>query len=306
MTMTESRLTPPQPLELVPAADAVALIDAARRELDELGTRAAEARAVADEVSARAEREGADERASTWAIVRLQRFIDTLREEVERDAQTVVDAARRGVRDRSAESRGEEPLLGTGPLPHVPTPTPIVERAVAPVAPPEVLAPAASTLVASPPVEAVVAAPTPAPEEAAPAAPAPAQAPVRASAPAVVLAPVPVPAPAPLAPESPADAPPIVSAVSWTAPSVAVTPAANGNAHTAFETPVTAPVVVAPVPVAPVAPAPVAPAPVIAARAAPVAAPAKKRGFLHGFPVSAALEVLAVILVLLFILLRLS
>ena len=77
MTTIESRLTPPRPVELVPADEAGSLIDGAHRELSHLEQRAASARMAADETRARAEREGADERASAWAIVRLQRFLDT-------------------------------------------------------------------------------------------------------------------------------------------------------------------------------------------------------------------------------------
>ena len=93
----------------------------------------------------------------------------------------------------------------------------------------------------------------------------------------VDAAPVPEPVPQP--------APP----VSWVPPAAVPT---NGSA-THGAPPVSDAPAAAPAPTA-------APAPAIAAE------PAKRRGFLHGFPLSAALEVLAVLLVLAFILLRLS
>src|SRR5262249_51607817 len=109
-------LTPPEPLELVSADEATAIIDETRADLDSLEARAAESRRVADAVEARAAEEGADERASTWAIVRLQRFIDGLRAEAEHDAETVVEAARRGAREQAEVRDAEERLLRDAPV----------------------------------------------------------------------------------------------------------------------------------------------------------------------------------------------
>jgi hypothetical protein len=112
--------------------------------------------------------------------------------------------------------------------------------------------------------------------------------------------PEPVPVPAPV--------------VSW-APPEADEPASTNGDHAAMVAD-GAPIVVeqsmaelaAAAPAMAVAPAPVvAPIVVTPPTPAPVAAaPVKRRRLLHGFPLSAALEVLAVLLVLAFILLRLS
>jgi hypothetical protein len=275
-TMTDLRVTPPEPVELVSAAEAASLIAEVDRELAALERRAAEARETADAVQARAEREGADEGVSTWAIVRLQRFIDGLRVEAERDAETVVEAARRGAREQSDARLADDARWRHALLPVVrPAPPDPVAEAPGTMAAP-VVAPVGGTAVESAPVGLE---PGPEPE------------------PRVQdVSPVPEASVswAPLSPErpttnghTPEDGAPAANAVPVAAPPLEPPP-------------VIVPAVAnAPVEVAvPVTPAP-APAP-IAAR------PAPKKRFLRGFPLSAVLEVLAVLLVLLFILLRLS
>jgi hypothetical protein len=102
--------------------------------------------------------------------------------------------------------------------------------------------------------------------------------------------------------------------VSWTPP-IADAPAHTNGAHAADgpaviddagpAVPLAPVVAVIPPTAAADVPATHAPAPAPVAATAVAAAPQRRR-FLHGFPLSAALEVLAVLLVLAFILLRLS
>ena len=144
MTATESRLTPPRPVELVPPDEAGAIIDGAHRELAELEARAERVRVMAEETRARADREGADERASAWAIVRLQRFLDGLREEAEHDARVVVMAAQRSasiVLDPMVdEPLTPRPVAATPPAPVVlPVAEPTAAAAMTPVVTPVVI-----------------------------------------------------------------------------------------------------------------------------------------------------------------------
>jgi hypothetical protein len=271
MTMAELRLTPPEPVELISPVEAAAIIDETHRDLEAWERRAADARDTADAAHAQAALEGADEQSSTWAIVRLQRFLDGLRQEAEDDAQTVVEAARRGARARVEEARagatqirladaGPRPILSDAPVAPAPvTDPPVIDRRVAPV----------------------IAIPVPVPEA------------------AVVAEPPATPEPETL--------------VQWI-PAGVDAPSTNGHAHT--RPPVAAPLPAAvPVPTTVAEPVPVVEAPrapvVVAATPATAPAPtapqserARKR--LRGFPLSAVLEVVAVLLILLFILLRLS
>jgi hypothetical protein len=263
--MFESQLAAPELVELLAPDDVSSLIGDTHRELARLEHRAAQARATADQLEHRAKLEGADERASTWAIVRMQRFVDGLREEAERDSETLVDAARR--------------RAGSTIDPFLDHPVTLGEAGVrASVAPQPDVAPRHDVALA--PV------PPPMPAAEAPVAP-----------PAAPVAPVPVVQAAPVV-----DAPAPATSLQWS-PVDDVSAESNGAAHAPVApTGVAAPVVEPPGPAVEVAPVvPIAPAPVPPSSDAP-----KRRGLLRGFPLSAVLEVLAVLLVLLFILLRLS
>jgi hypothetical protein len=275
MAMTGMHVTRPEPVELIPGEEVDHLIAEIDLRLASLEREAANANTIADDAARRAGREGVDEQTSTWAIVRLQRFLDGLREEAEHDARTVVTAARKG-----ASARVEEARAGATLDRHVPDDS--------------------ASAVSAVPVP--VLEPTPAPVAVAPAravGPVVIETPADASAIPAVVEPAPVPE---------ADA-----SVQW-AIRVPEPPSSNGEGTSPrrlTDIPVAQP---APV-LAPAAPAwaPTAAAPVVTVAPAPVASPApapapaaSRKRRLRGFPLSAVLEVLAVLLVLLFILLRLS
>jgi hypothetical protein len=280
--MATLRITPPTAVELIPGDEVAELIAETDRRLASLEREVAAATGVADDAERRAAAEGVDGPTSTWAIVRLQRFLDDLREEAERDAQTVLNAARKGAQTRVEAARAGatqvrfESLTAAAPS--------YVERPVAPDGP------TVRARVEYPPIAPTVA--------------------VQSSPPAA--------APPPLAPaiESEPDA-----ALAWAPIGIPPQGSTNGTSAHALPVPVE-PIAAAPVVPEPVVAAPAVAAPVAAARvvipaeppaapmiatpvpepAAPIAAPARRRRF----PLSAVLEVLAVLLVLLFILLRLS
>jgi len=285
MVMAERRLSAPEPIELVSPDDASALIAATQRELEELARRATDARQTADAVEARLRTEGADERSSMWAIVRLQRFIDDLRDEAERDAQTIVESARRGAR------QPPDPAF-EGPF---------VPRRVAPrAAPAPLVSPMSSEPDRSHDTAGVVLA---APQFVPPCAPEPLADPAPApEAPSVVMPFTPAPDPAVVPPAPEREPEPLTREPLWAPVSVVAEPAADGSAPSA-ETAPTLAAVAEPVDDDMTAAVPMPEPPPGDQASTP--RPARKR-FLRGFPLSAVLEVIAVLLVLLFILLRLS
>jgi hypothetical protein len=267
--VTTTQLTTPEPVELLAADEVSALVAQTQRDLASLEQRVADARAAADALEERARAEGADERASTWAIVRLQRFIDGLREEAERDAETVVEAARRRTRLRI------DPLLDH--------PVTTKERPQSASRPP-VAPPPGATPVPPTPTLRSVAEPASQLDGSAASLAVPIEAPVGASPPAS---------------SAPTTEPPslrwtheVPAAPAGPAPAVAPAPSVGAERVAVGAS------AVSPTP-APLSPAPPPPS------TAPSPRP-KKQGLLRGFPLSAVLEVIAVLLVLLFILLRLS
>lgn len=294
--MTQLGIQPPEPLELVGSAQATEIIASAERDLVELQRAADAAEHAADDAEAEARASGAELDASPWALVRMQTFLDGLRTEVARDIETMLTTARRQATARIPEARVE------------------VARSIDLTSTPPVVTPAPAA-----PLEPVV---TPAPAPAAPPLPADSVDVTQAAA-ALLAQPL-------LTPD--VEAPPVAPVVA--APS-ALTPESVVHAPLVQETQVPEPVVPEPVealvvpdqalftapqrveptaaPVAPVPPTPTAPEAVPVAEvvtndlAAPEGKPAKaKRRKLRGFPFSTVLEVLAVVLVLVFILLRLG
>ena len=322
--MSESRTTSlraprPEAMELIDADRVGDLLTSTEQRLRDLEEEANRTVAAAADAEGAAEKVEADPASTTWTLVRLQRFITDLRNEAVRDAETIIEVARqhanirvdearlmaeRGIDPSTVELEARRRVPPPTVVPDPPTapvpPAPIVVQApvppaavvppvpVIPVAPPVPPAPVAASpvmpvvpVVAVPPTAPVppvapVAAPVP---PAAPPAPPVAASPLAPVIPAAVVAAAAMPAAAPVAPVPPAPVPPV-------APVVPVAPVAP-----------TAPVI-SPTPVAP-EPAPIEPV----ATPTPTAKKKRKKRFL---PFSVVLEVLAVVLLLVFIVLRLS
>ena len=260
--MTASRLDPPRALDLIPAEQVRDIIARTDHELTELERSAEDAHGAAERAERAVREAGLDPESSAWTMVRLQRFLEGLREETQRDVETILELARQQARIQLTEMPGVAPVpapaRGDRAQPVVPV---VLERPPSPPAPrdpsPPLTAAAAIAIATAPMAEPAFAQPAAQPI-AQPVEPEP--------APRLVVVPPavdqPASAPAPVAvPSTPADAPP-------------------------------------PAPSAARAPAPAAVAPVVAAE--------KKAGLLHRLPISAILEVIAVLLILVFILLRLS
>jgi hypothetical protein len=92
------KLTKPQSLDVIPATEVGALIEETDRVFVRLERELEIALAEADEAEALAAAEGVDPEASTWTMVRLQRFLDDLRVEAERDAAATIEVAQQRVR----------------------------------------------------------------------------------------------------------------------------------------------------------------------------------------------------------------
>src|SRR3974377_2288097 len=97
MTATRA-LNPPVLLDFVPAQTVRALIEQVDRDFTDLEHRAADATALADELEARAADEGIGPQSSQWGMEKLQRFLDDMRDEVDRDAAATVEVARHRAR----------------------------------------------------------------------------------------------------------------------------------------------------------------------------------------------------------------
>jgi hypothetical protein len=283
MTTAGTGVLRPSPVELIAADEVRRVIADVDLRLATLERKAAESRATADELERRAEAEGVGAEASTWAIVRLQRFLDGLRAEAEQDAATIVAAARKGADARIEEARADAAHVrhaasaNYDPGPVAPRVTAIERFDAPPVLPTPVAVPVPNPVVATEVIAVVDA---------------------QANG----------------HPEGDAD-----DDVRWAPMGVPVQAATNGAATSAPPPPPSAPAASvyappapapAPAPVPAFAPEPVpeppAAPPVELTAPAPTLAPPRRKRFLRGFPISAVLEVLAVLLVLLFILLRLS
>jgi hypothetical protein len=129
--MEPNGLGPPDPVELVPAASAHATITNTTRDLAQLRREADLARLAAYAAEGRAAEAGVDGQSATWALVHMQRLLDELRADVERDVQTLRDLAKDRARVRLDQARAEAAHIrgGSSPIavgaPGVPAPAPI-------------------------------------------------------------------------------------------------------------------------------------------------------------------------------------
>src|SRR5262245_8292911 len=103
--MTRVRLEAPEALDLVDADEVAELIASTKRELDGLERHARDAVAAATAAESTAAAVQVDAAATTWTIVRLQRFLDGLREEAADDARTMVEVARYHAQVRVDDAR---------------------------------------------------------------------------------------------------------------------------------------------------------------------------------------------------------
>lgn len=284
-------------IEIIPAAQVRPLIEATRRELQILERTAADAIAAADDAEEWARIETNDGSSSTWSLIRLHR---ENRDEAQRDAQVMIELATRHAQHLLADVQAQaDEVLGAM------LGAPVVPEPPAPVA---VAAPPAPILTPVP--EPVV---EPEPVEAKPVARKPAAA--KAVAPKSVARKTTARKTVARKPVGPAVVETAVAEVKVAEATVVAEPVVE---PAAIEPALVEPTVVTPKAVAPtvVTPAVVVPEPV-AFEAAPVPAPAvvadtafwpvetseRRR---YSLPISAVLEAAAVLMILIFILLRLS
>jgi len=331
--MSNPRLTLPESLDIIPASEVSQLIEATDSDFAEVESRARAAVDEADRAEAEARDAGLDTEDATWSMVRLQSFITSLREEAERDAAATIEVARHRARVRLQDAaveaeqirQGLAPVLVNGSTPPAGFAAPAVgDPARIPTEDIEVHeVPHASSVPTGAPVEptSTRVSPTPVPASAIThAAPMTASWPqdafphphaqsgttVKVAAPvaaaAVAMSAPPSAPPAPPEPVAPSGPDPRADDHAWLFAHEAEAASAPGGVddqssfldEELFAAPVEA------------APAPRQPAPEQPPMAQPVpAAPTRprRRGRI---PVSAILEVLAVLLILVFILLRLS
>src|SRR5262245_43266830 len=124
---SSARTRPPVPevLDLVEAEQVTADIEAIERELAVLEREAAHAVEAAAQAEETAQAVNVDASATTWTIVRLQRFLDELRSEAERDAATMIEVAHYHAQVRVKDARAmvaggraaRVPLVFDSPLP---------------------------------------------------------------------------------------------------------------------------------------------------------------------------------------------
>jgi hypothetical protein len=299
------RIATIEPVELVPSVDVDALIADAHDEFSRLEDRAAEASAAADQAEARARAQSIDPASAPKAMAKMQQFIAQWRGDVDAEAERIVEAARAGARIRVDEAKAEVDRIRRARLLDTQTDqrsAPVVDElrvpAVAP--PPPVFTPVAGpqfldvpNLPQAPGIDDGIADADA--ESAALFSRDDAVAPEMSVLPAVVdqtgsQSPV-VGHDATMAPPVTPDEPVAPDAV---APQAAPVPA------------IAAAVTPAPDTLVADAPVPDAPAPEAGFWAVTEEAPKKRRRFLGRIPLSAVFEVLAVLLILVFILLRLS
>jgi hypothetical protein len=125
----------PESLDLVAVGNAPAIADGSR-ELADLRREAELAELAAETATARAAEVGVDGREATWALVQMQRFLDGLRADVERDVQAIRDLASDRARIRveraqaeAARIRGDAPPVAFAAptvVHRVPPPVPVV------------------------------------------------------------------------------------------------------------------------------------------------------------------------------------
>ena len=279
------RLQAPEVLDLVDADEVGDLVARTEREFAVLQKRAAEAVTAAEQAEASARLVDVDAGATTWTAVRLQRFLDELRAEAERDAASIIEVARCHARMRVEDARATVSRGGTARPPLViggvrDEPTERFEVPLPPATGAAVAVPVVSTAASMP--EAAVPAPqaaVPVPEAAVPVPEA--AVPVREAA-------VPVPEDVPMA------APPVAPAVALADPP---------RSELAPAAPPAAPAPAFAVPMVEPTPAPTASDTSRKAKKPSRRATSGRRRFL---PLSAVLEIVAVLLLLAFIVMKLS
>jgi len=103
--MTHLRMPAPQALDLVDADEVGERIAETELELSALEREAADAVAACERAESSASTVNIDATSTTWTIVRLQRFCDDLRAEAQRDATTMIEVARYHAQIRIEEAR---------------------------------------------------------------------------------------------------------------------------------------------------------------------------------------------------------
>jgi hypothetical protein len=120
--MNNPRFSRPVPLDVVPAAEVGDLIESADHEFVALERELAERSAEAAELEASAKTMGVDPDGSTWGMIQLQRFLEGLRHEAHRDADASLEVARHRARVRLVDAEEEAQALRTGSPPARPAP----------------------------------------------------------------------------------------------------------------------------------------------------------------------------------------
>jgi hypothetical protein len=121
--MTSPRFTRPLPLDVVPADQVGDLIESADREFVGLERELEERTAEADELETSAKAMGVDPDGSSWGLIQLQRFLEELRHETRRDATASVEVARRRAELRLVEAHEDAERVRSG-APPSPAPSP--------------------------------------------------------------------------------------------------------------------------------------------------------------------------------------
>jgi hypothetical protein len=114
--MSTNALTPPEPLDLVAFDHVRAIIEDTDRDLTELERLAIAATAEADEAEARAADAGVDAPASHWTLVQMQRFVNSLRAEADLERNAIVEVARYRARVRVDDARADVERMRSEPV----------------------------------------------------------------------------------------------------------------------------------------------------------------------------------------------
>ena len=120
--MNSPRFTRPLPLDVVPVDQVGDLIESADREFVGLERELEERTAEADELEASARAMGVDPDGSTWGLIQLQRFLEELRRDTQRDATASLEVARRRAELRLVEAHQEAEWIRGGAPPSAATP----------------------------------------------------------------------------------------------------------------------------------------------------------------------------------------
>lgn len=102
-----TRITPPQARDIVSAEVVDELVARRQAELARLDAEANAADHTASELEARVRAEGADESATTWAMLQLRRYLDRVFDEVDQEADAEIEVAERRARARVEAARSE-------------------------------------------------------------------------------------------------------------------------------------------------------------------------------------------------------